>query len=257
MKSLVEELLIKCSDETISISGLLRFALLVARKLNLPDFVTWITNELNGYDSIPIPTYRIVQCEVKGFDGNKWLPIYFKTQREAEYFSKFRFSQSIGELERLCESKQIYEIQGSLLTSIERKIRSSLEKDFNIVSEIKSFISSSYVVGIIDKVRTLTLTWALNLEEAGIVGKEMNFSKEEQEKAQTHTTVNCFGDTHIITNKGTVQIQKSTTNSSQSSIEHQYDPKIMTELLGLINQIQEKSELEIFTPEQKLSLIHI
>lgn len=79
----------------------------------------------------------------------------------------------------------------------------------------------------------------------------MNFSEEEQKKAQTPTIIN-----YNITasNRGTIQIQQSTIRSSQSVIENQYDREIMTELLGLINQIQKKSELEIFTAEQKLEI---
>src|SRR6202043_2196137 len=52
-------------------------------------------------------------------------------------------------------------------------------------------IPRSQLVSILDRVRTLVLDWALNLERAGIMGTEFNFNSEEKQKAQTmSTTIN-------------------------------------------------------------------
>ena len=54
MAGLVSELQKDALDSNVKLSDLLRKALVVATKLKMPDFKTWIQKELNGYgDKIP------------------------------------------------------------------------------------------------------------------------------------------------------------------------------------------------------------
>src|SRR5919106_30118 len=65
-QSLVLELQQLAADGETNILDLLRKALLVATKLNLIEFRDWIRNELNGYQSGELPSYRKCPAEVKG-----------------------------------------------------------------------------------------------------------------------------------------------------------------------------------------------
>jgi hypothetical protein len=47
---------------------------------------------------------------------------------------------------------------------------------------------------ILDRVRTLVLDWALNLEKTGIMGTEDNFDRAEKERAQATATTRNIGD---------------------------------------------------------------
>ena len=69
MSSIVIELQQESLNKNISISDLLRKALVVAKKLKISDFEEWITNELNGYEKAEdIPAYRYVAGSVKAWN---------------------------------------------------------------------------------------------------------------------------------------------------------------------------------------------
>lgn len=46
------------------------------------------------------------------------------------------------------------------------------------------YIGHSQLIGILDRVRNLVLSWALELERAGIMGSEFSFTPEEKAKAR-------------------------------------------------------------------------
>ena len=64
MPALVPELVKAAIDATVSPGDLLRRALVVARRLAVPELVDWISSELNGYYSREVPDYRRVQGQL-------------------------------------------------------------------------------------------------------------------------------------------------------------------------------------------------
>ena len=64
MLALVIELVNAAIDTSVSPSDLLRRALVVARRLGVPELVEWISGELNGYYSGEVPDYRRVQGQL-------------------------------------------------------------------------------------------------------------------------------------------------------------------------------------------------
>lgn len=64
MPALVPELVNAAIDATVSPGDLLRRALVVARRLAVPELVDWISSELNGYYSGEVPDYRRVQGQL-------------------------------------------------------------------------------------------------------------------------------------------------------------------------------------------------
>jgi len=64
--SLIDELQLDASDGSVSVSDLLRKALVVAAKLGVSDIPEWINKELSGYhDGDTLPSYRIVHGAIK------------------------------------------------------------------------------------------------------------------------------------------------------------------------------------------------
>lgn len=61
MPALVPELVDMASTPAVSTADLLRRALVVARRLAVPEFVDWINSELNGYGAVEVPDYRTIE----------------------------------------------------------------------------------------------------------------------------------------------------------------------------------------------------
>ena len=69
MSSLVLELQRDCLNPSAQTADLLRKALVIAQKLNVPEFTTWLERELTGYqDAKDLPKYRIALGEVAAQD---------------------------------------------------------------------------------------------------------------------------------------------------------------------------------------------
>ena len=102
MSSLIEELQRDAINESVSVSELLRKALVVSRKLNIKEFADWADLELKGYPpSADVPDYRKPPGRIMAqnpFHG--WIPVMMD-EEIAETMSKRGTNQSIGELERL------------------------------------------------------------------------------------------------------------------------------------------------------------
>lgn len=57
------------------------------------------------------------------------------------------------------------------------ELQRDLSSSFGFQTEVMLFVQYVAIVGIIDAVRTIILNWALKIEEDGIVGEEMSFTR--------------------------------------------------------------------------------
>ena len=64
MPAIVPELVTMASDLAVSAGDLLRRALVVAKRLAVPELVEWINAELNGYEG-KVPDYRKIRGSPK------------------------------------------------------------------------------------------------------------------------------------------------------------------------------------------------
>ena len=64
MPALVPELVNMASTPGVSTADLLRRALVVARRLAVPELADWINSELTGYGSGEVPEYRRVRGQL-------------------------------------------------------------------------------------------------------------------------------------------------------------------------------------------------
>jgi hypothetical protein len=259
MKSIVSELQTEALDREVQITDLLRKSLLVARKLKVTDIEEWIELELNGYGvADKIPKYRKVKGQVKAKNPMRgWIPVSFKTSEDAEVFSKQNVGQPISEIVSLSKSSE--ETGDGFLINFSPEMEQFIMRAGGRDMQPALHVSKASIDAILDAVKTIILKWTLKLEEDGIMGDGLSFSKIEKEKAaQTSYSINNF--------YGSVshsQIQQSTTNSTQcvsmSSSQLQELTNWVTELkkdvdrIGLASDREQEFAAELKTIESQLS----
>jgi hypothetical protein len=185
MDSIVLELQHDALNEKTSVTSLLRKAMVIAKKLKIAELERWVEQELNGYPSdAKIPDYRHTSGEVKSFNpyNGLWLPVMWRGSEPAG-FSRRASIQSIPELEDLISKENK---DGLLMMPFSAEATAVLMRAFpDMVRPPVLVISKSSVVGIVAKVRNLILDWTLKLEEQGIVGKSMTFTRSEIQNASS------------------------------------------------------------------------
>lgn len=267
MSGIVLELQREALDKTVHVSDLLRKSLLVARKLKVNDFESWILSELNGYpNNSSIPEYRWLYGEIKVFNpyNGAWLPIMFQESQSEIYLSltKRPCNQAIVEIDNLISKTK----NGHLGMPFSTEIQAKLMKSINYFeSPPVLIVPESQLHGIIDTVRTTIIEWALRLEEEGIMGENLSFSDEDRKAAS-----------HIVINVGSMsnsQIQADTSRSQQSLTTLSIDTNTITDFIEKVRlsmselrlNTNESDELiselntleaQVKSPKPKINIIH-
>lgn len=209
--SLIIELQKSSIDSECDILSLLRKSYLVARKLGITDFQDWVTNELNGYNEYDgIPDYRTITGTLKGFKPYRgWMPVIITDQELEKIISTHKLHDSIPSLSTLLSSTSDNYLSLQLPGAVIQNICSMTGHETNY--ELR--ISANSVSNIIEQVKNKILDWSLLLEENGILGIDLQFSKNEKEIVQSSPQIinyvsNFFGN---IDNS---KLQQGTTHSS-------------------------------------------
>lgn len=213
MDSVILELQRDALNRNVPISDLLRKALIIAHKLGIKEFETWISKELNGYgDRDEVPQYRHIKGEIKVWNSvhYDWEPVIFKETKYAELLSVRRCVQTIAEIENLIEKNKP---SGSFQMPFGKELEEKLIEGMNIQTQITLLIQETDLVRILDTVRTIVLNWSLKLEEDGVKGEGLSFTTEEKKVAemQSYNINNFYGPINAL------QIQQQTENSIQIS----------------------------------------
>lgn len=95
MPVLVPELVDMASTPVVSTADLLRRALVVARRLAVPELVEWINSELTGYRSGEVPEYRRVHGQLVVEDPRSGAIPFLAPPEMAELLADFSVRQSI------------------------------------------------------------------------------------------------------------------------------------------------------------------
>jgi len=240
MESIVLDLQKEAYKSDTSITVLLRKAYVVARKLGVKEFEKWINDELYGYhgDYNDIPKYRIVIGEVKGMNpyNGSWTPILIEDDELDEILRSRKLTDKISNIEALIDT------EGSQLTmKYNNALRRKLSELIGYETKFQFFFNKTQANSIIDSVRNIILKWTLKLEDEGIIGEDMTFSKDEKNKASSIITNNFFGD---INNS---QLQQNTKDSYQAYENIDFNEvkelsKMIKENLSSIEMKTEKSE---------------
>jgi hypothetical protein len=234
MTSIVLELQQDAMNKNIEISDLLRKALVVATKLNITDFATWINQELNGYkEDDDIPEYRKIQGIIKARNPYHGLvPVTMPDAETEEKFSNTSTNQPISGIVDLLKQPQSGLLQFQLPNDIKRYLIDQIGLEPYLI------IDRSTLARILDTVRTKVLEYALKLEQEGIIGTGISFSTEKKQKASqiTYNTIN-------ISNMHNSQLQQSSATANQT-----YNGNLnINDIKSLIKEIKAK------TPDLNLS----
>ena len=206
MDSLVLELQRDALDRSIHITDLLRKALLVSRKLKIKDIEAWIYSELIGYKENLIPEYRIVYGELKAFNPYVgWMPVTVDKQLD-KMIRRQNVFLSVSQIESLADKSEggnfVIKFQSTQANMIMRLMGEQFEPAL--------YVPTHHLIRIIDTTKTKILEFALGLEEKGVLGNGIVFSKDDQIRAQTinYNTIN-------IQHMENSQIQQDSDGASQ------------------------------------------
>jgi hypothetical protein len=190
--SIVIELQQLASNSATPLTELLRKALIVATKLKIVDFRTWIEDELGGYrnkNKEEFPSYRNVTTEIKAFNpyNGLFIPCVFQSPELATQLSQVKIKNSIAEIEEMANNSDSKTFIVDFPPEALHVLR-QMQGDFNDLVP-RRFVPQNAHTGIVSAVRNMVLSWALKLEEEGIVGEGMTFSENERKKASESANV--------------------------------------------------------------------
>ncbi|WP_447754540.1 AbiTii domain-containing protein [Pseudomonas nicosulfuronedens] len=235
MPALVSELVSAAIDPTVSSAELLRRALVVTRRLGVSELVDWINGELNGYHSGEVPQYRRVKGQLVVENPIHGPIPLFSDPDFVDDLTDFPIRQSLPELIEV--SKSTTGIFSHFPTSVEQRLMRMIEESNGVALRPALKFSTVQINGVIEKVRSRVLEWALDLEEKGVLGEGMTFSPEEKQIVQQQHYH--FGDV-----SGS-QIQIGTSESSQ----HQAggDMTALTALIEHLAGVIRKDAVDVVT----------
>ncbi|HEY4522206.1 MAG TPA: hypothetical protein VJH91_01040 [Candidatus Paceibacterota bacterium] len=176
----IQHFIKSAQDAKIPVTSLLRQAKVLATKLAQTDQLLWIGKELGGYrEDEQLPEYRIAQGILRGWNPFRgWIPLMFKNHKVEKTLSSRGTKQSIPEIEDLLESKSD-EFEMPYPMSAANKILADNETK----TKVSLFIPRSSLIGLTNYVRNALLEWAVNLDQKGVKGEELNFTENEIERA--------------------------------------------------------------------------
>ena len=233
MSALVPELVNAGIDASVSPGDLLRRALVVARRLAIPELVDWISSELNGYYSGDVPDYRRVQGQLVAENPINGPIPFFAPPDMTELLSDFEVRQSVPELMQLAQSKT--EIYSHFPAQIEHTLMQMMRKENGVTMRPALRFSTVQVQGVIEKVRSRVLEWALDLEAKGVLGEGMTFTQQEKQTVQQHYH---FGDV-----SGS-QIQIGSNSSNQTQTQAGGDMATLSALIELLRDAIQQGRIE-------------
>ena len=207
---IVIELQQEALSKDIDILNLLRKAYLVARKLKLEDFESWINCEMNGYGSkVKIPQYRVYHGSIVAINPLRGsIPVVFQQSSE---LSVHKARDPIANL------KSVYEISrdGMACISFNDAINTQLSYYGNapIVMKFQLQIPISQIYNTFECVRNTILDWSITLEENGIIGEGLQFTQSEIEKAKKTPVIN--NTNYFLGSVDNTQIQQGNVDSYQ------------------------------------------
>jgi hypothetical protein len=246
----IQTLQFEAADSEVTVSSLLRKSKIIATKLDLDEFLTWVDKELNGYGgetNASLPSYRKCLGTLKALDtyDGSWKPVLFEDAETQEICSLAPIGQSIGPLEELILKKRNNDTGGVLSINLDPDKKQTIQKAIDEPTDIRIDLSISVAHGILDAVRISILNWALKLDKAGVTGDGLSFSAKDKTDAKSITQI-IFAEN--ISSVGDLY-DNATINSKISSKKAIHTAKAQ----DIVDQIEKSLELlpeSIQTPVQ-------
>jgi hypothetical protein len=176
-------------------------------------------------------------------------PVIVKSPEIARKLQNRPTKQSISELEELIANPDSEKL---LAMPFSQETENFIYEHSDLDSRPYLFCSRTAIVNIIDIVRNTVLEWSLKLEEGGITGDGLSFSKEEKKIAESNKSIHIqnfqgvLGDVvhSTISQSNTMNIPKADFESLSRFLESKgIEPDEIKELKEAVEQ-----ETEIKTP---------
>jgi hypothetical protein len=172
-------------DSKLSVTDALRKAKIICSKLDLVEFAKWIDDELEGYMNKSVselPEYRKLYGIPKAYSQYQgWQPIILRTTQQLQNLSFAPIGMSISAIEASLAGA---EAEGEFHFPYPPEAQQRLMKSLNWgPSQTAIALSIPQVANIIDSVRNILLTWTIDMEKQGVLGKDMVFTAEERAKS--------------------------------------------------------------------------
>jgi len=205
MKDMINKI-IQDLGEDKPINGILLKAQIIASKLDNKEFEVWINNEQNGYpDAKNIPDYRILNATVKADISQPYVRMCQNLSIPAGIFGEelindsmyhVRITQSLSEIENLCDSKK----SGTILancpamayTEVSKHVRGNVER-------VWQEFSTSSLIGIVNSFKSKLLSFFLDLDKKIDAG--IDFSKIEGQN-EINQIMNNYYINSVVANTG-------------------------------------------------------
>ncbi|MGO8915030.1 MAG: hypothetical protein ACLQJR_03890 [Stellaceae bacterium] len=196
--SLIEQLQEDAADRQVRVSDLLRKALLVASRLEIPNVPSWIEKELSGYAvkdwEQELPPYRIVTGRVMAQNPVRgWQPVMFESEEETTRYAQRPVVDPIAKVEALLESTT-----GNLQATYPADVETHLRKAIGLPFPVSCHITRASMVGVVEEARNKVFLWSMELGKAGIHGDGTSFTRAEKEQAHGITINADSGSTVTI-----------------------------------------------------------
>ena len=234
MAGIVIELQQEVLKQDCDIVNVLRRAHVIATKLQLTEFDSWITHELNGYPNQEVcPEYRKIKGVLKAFNPYQgWIPAMISDIEMETDVCERKMANSISEIVSLCQEENdlLSEFTGAQTEILNKIFRTTFPMKYAL------FVPRTSVMDIIEKVKNTILEWTLKLEEKGIIGDNMTFTEKEKNTATSipQTINNYYGDTKIVNSSGD-NASVVTGNNNNVSFSYEKAFKIIEEIEESIN----------------------
>jgi len=217
---LILKLQAEAANTDASVTNLLGIAKIAATKLNLTDALVWIDRELNGYMDLKVedlPPCRRLMGIPKGYNPyHGWQPIQFRNAKTAEQLSQAPIGLGLGAIE-----KSVREASGSSFAfPYPPELKTQVQDSLTYPVDAQIAIERSQLWNIVEQVRNLILNWSLELEKAGVLGEDMQFSEQEKGDAKPVTQQFIIQNVGVL---GNVTDQASVTNQQTATAKIELD----------------------------------
>lgn len=237
---IIQEIQEDLLKDNVKLSVILRKAYIPAVKLNLLNLKEWLDKETQGYEfNDELPQYRKIQgcCKaLNPFYG--WSIVNFHSKQAEQELSIVPYGKTVFEIEDMLDKTSYTEFQVRLTTDLIAKY------GITGCNSLVNVFPRRKLANIINGAKSFLMAYIAKLDDAGIIGKDSEFTMEEKNKAQTvvHQTINVSG--------GNFMNQVATINSKQIQ-NNSLDMKQVKEFYELIFNNINKIGLD----EERISLL--
>jgi hypothetical protein len=222
---LIDEIIEILSNENCNLENALIKTKILLHKMGEKSLLTWINQELNGYENIEhVPKYRKINNTVIGsFQNystrytNHQIPIMHLKDNELEFFTTIKFSDSISMIENITKNNEDT-IYFSLDLGFAPLLMKGLDNSLNITG-LKRQASKAQIVGILTQIRSRLLDFILDISEKipdNISDKDIKSKSKEINTKELFS--NAIFDGNITINIG--DNNKNKTNQINNNLEN-------------------------------------